>query len=563
MIILLNLGLLAFIFGMAFFWGIQGAFSALLHLVSVVVALAITFALWETVSLWMIGTDTLLSLSAWGVSLLAMFALIMGLLRFLGTYFVTKNVFFSQAVNQVVGGVFGLVAGVYTAGFIFLALSFLPIAGDLGGYDPIRVEQDGRVSWNEESGLWVPVDRWTAGLLRNMSDGPMSGSKSFSTTFGPDFLKEAALFRAATQFDPNLALTVGRSAIELTQIEHYLGFQPYHMPAAGRENLPAHFQLDGGSLMIFRLQWSFSKTSLDTTSRLRVPSTQVRLVIQNDQTNEFRVIPPLGGVRRGIGEEPNVFFVNGYNNHYLFGPVRDGLPLDTDWPFVVPPGYTPVTLRVRNVRFPITTAMIQAINDEGVAPSGLDRVSMDTSTAVADIQFEVTDRLPEVISSNWIPRVETADGAIVSADAVEQITATGQPPRGPARIERVQQRAGAKFVRAEFSFEDARAVTRALGRSTGDRGFWLRFDFNGEISETAPFGFYYRNAANLRRFQFLSGVGTLNSSQEIPMNLLQPEGGHALFLYFNIPEGATAMEIGVGSETLQAVNFEAEVLEGQ
>ncbi|MCC5829911.1 MAG: CvpA family protein [Phycisphaeraceae bacterium] len=565
--IILNLGVVAFLVGMTFFWGIQGALSALLHLVAVVVALAITFALWEPLSLRLVETGALLALNAWGVSLLATFALTMGLLRFASNKAVQKNIHFSQAVNQVVGGVFGLAAGILTAGFIFIAVSFLPIAGDIGGYDPLKVELDGRIAENPEGGLWIPVDRWAGNFIAMMSNGAMRGGRPMADAIGPDLLHEAAVFRLATAYDPNLSLVAGRNAVSLAEAQMYTNVREEHLPGAAARNIRGRFNVEGARLLFLSLNWVNHVATLDNRGNLRLPPTQVRLLVTNPQTRARRVLEPVGGVRRDPGGTDHRFFANNISSHYLFSSVPEGLTLRTDWVFSVPEGFEPRFVRVRNLRIPIRTyqtidvgQIAGQITQPELAISGLANVAMDTTGAVADIRFEQTDRLPVALSSNW----GFMTGISVESQAIRSGSSSGTPPggtsdpgRGPQRIERVNLPAGNIMIRAELTYEDLRAVLEAVRQSADDdRGFWLDYQLRGDSLRVAPIGYFRIEQGNRYRFSFAASIqDALGQRGDIETRLTDREDNPRVFIYFLLQEDSRPISMGIGSVTLQDVTI--------
>ncbi|MGA1517490.1 MAG: hypothetical protein ACO396_06925, partial [Phycisphaerales bacterium] len=70
MIVVLNLLILGLAALIAYWWASQGAFSALLHLLCVIAAGVLAFAVWEPVAIKLLGMGAL-SNFAWGLGLLA------------------------------------------------------------------------------------------------------------------------------------------------------------------------------------------------------------------------------------------------------------------------------------------------------------------------------------------------------------------------------------------------------------------------------------------------------------------------------------------------------------
>ena len=78
MLTVLNIIIIVVLLGMAAIWATYGFFSAFLHLVLVIVSGTIAFAVWEPIAYMLLGR---MPLMAWGVGLLAPFALTLIVLR--------------------------------------------------------------------------------------------------------------------------------------------------------------------------------------------------------------------------------------------------------------------------------------------------------------------------------------------------------------------------------------------------------------------------------------------------------------------------------------------------
>ena len=93
-----NLLVIAFAGLIAYWWANQGLFSALIHLVCVIVAGALAFATWEPFTGIVLGVPAL-EPYARGIALLAPFALYLFLARLAGDKLVPDNLNFPHAVN--------------------------------------------------------------------------------------------------------------------------------------------------------------------------------------------------------------------------------------------------------------------------------------------------------------------------------------------------------------------------------------------------------------------------------------------------------------------------------
>ena len=179
-----NFFVLGFILLMALLWSKYGLFSALIHLVCVLVAGTVAFATWEIVAEAFLSIE-LLANNAWGTAIALVFSITLLILRVISDKVAKQNMHFAPQLDSAGGFVLGALSGVITTGIIITAcFPFLhfPEAKPLG-YGPYilnsgkveeRKNQDGEAIGN----LWIPVDQIVNDLYMSLSDG------AFTPTFG-------------------------------------------------------------------------------------------------------------------------------------------------------------------------------------------------------------------------------------------------------------------------------------------------------------------------------------------------------------------------------------------
>lgn len=107
-------------------WVIRGFFSAFLHLLCVLAAGAVAFAVYEPLATLLLtkapgrGVGTILRDTAHGVSLGMSFAIALALLRVTVDKLVPANLKFNDNVEYVGAGVCGLATGILTVGFVLM-----------------------------------------------------------------------------------------------------------------------------------------------------------------------------------------------------------------------------------------------------------------------------------------------------------------------------------------------------------------------------------------------------------------------------------------------------------
>jgi len=130
----------------AYWWGNQGVFDALLHLICVVAAGALALALWEPVTTGFLLTPAL-SEYAWGLSLGGLFLVLLAILRLVIDKLCTVRPRVARWADWTVGSMMGLCSGVLTMGVILIAVGHVATARELGGHD----------NWKRDPGSPTPV----------------------------------------------------------------------------------------------------------------------------------------------------------------------------------------------------------------------------------------------------------------------------------------------------------------------------------------------------------------------------------------------------------------------
>lgn len=245
MLILLNLIIVLLLLGMVAIWSTYGFFSALMHLVIVIASGAIAFAVWEPLAFWLLGR---MPAYAHGVGLLAPFALLLILFRAVFDKLCRMNVHVPRLVDQIGGGVCGLISGILAFGLVLNGAGFLPIAKDAMGWEPYII-QGNTVVENEDSKLWgfTSVNKASASFFTTLSGGSMSAIGGASLADArPGLAKRAMVSRAAEDTHqmrsahPDNVKVTGmyavqaneeglRSAIERSVVFHFLA-PAYKLP---------------------------------------------------------------------------------------------------------------------------------------------------------------------------------------------------------------------------------------------------------------------------------------------------------------------------------------------
>ena len=277
---LLNILIVAFILFFAYWLGLEGFFSSMLHLGLVIVSGALAFALWEPISVGLL--TGFMPRFAWAVGLIIPFVIFLLISRVLMDKFVSVNVDFSQLTNLIAGGLCGALAAALCAGIFVVGCLRLPSGIDFMGYKKFAVVPGTGelVADPEGQTLWIPVDELVVNLFSRLSTG----------SFAPANDKPLALYQPAlidrahwvrTRPDANTSVTATPKSVEVKDhIAHELPIDS--LPEVFKNNLPARvkgqIEAAGHRIVLIDTQWKNEDKTYDLDPKLRVYPTQVQLV---------------------------------------------------------------------------------------------------------------------------------------------------------------------------------------------------------------------------------------------------------------------------------------------
>src|ERR1051325_8712034 len=196
----LNFVAIIVMLGLGYIWLTRGFFSSLLHLTCTIIAAAVAFAAWEPTSLWLLEsspTSGIMSFMAgvsWGIGLLVPFAITLAILRLIVDKLLPANVVLDQKLDYVGGGICGVLIGVLTAGVLALSISYFRVDSSVAGAQIVYASPDKGCSVVRGSGLWIPVDRWTATLYGGLSERAFRTGDPLAR-WHPDMAEEGASMR--------------------------------------------------------------------------------------------------------------------------------------------------------------------------------------------------------------------------------------------------------------------------------------------------------------------------------------------------------------------------------
>ncbi len=170
-----------------YLWMLRGIFSAFINLLCVVAAGAVTFAVWEPLGYYFVGSAgtrgffaEMVQGSAWAWAMVLPFAVSLAIFRGALDGVLRRNVHFEPIVNYIGGGLCGALSGIIVSGFAVMGSGLYRLDPDMGvfNYKPVAFDAQGAVKKGEP--LWAPTDRWTARFYEHLSKTAFSTSDSLA-----------------------------------------------------------------------------------------------------------------------------------------------------------------------------------------------------------------------------------------------------------------------------------------------------------------------------------------------------------------------------------------------
>ena len=474
---ILNFIILGFVLFMAYWWGNQGVFSAILHTAAVVVAGSLAFATWE---LWTSGVFMKMNAAnAWGVGLLIPFVLYLQIFRLSYDKLIKSNVHFSTMVNMVFGGIFGFISAILTAGIIVIGISYMSLGPNILGYQPYLLGIDGRVAQQAGSGLWIPVDTTANNFFAKLSLGTFSNNTPLKK-FMPDLVQQAGAFRM--HVDGNATLVAKPGSIEL--LGSYTAKTPFSATDDTLISVIGNDIRKGNQrLLVYDTKWLFTKPPYNgVDSTLRISPTQVQLITfdQNDPQAPAQLIQPIGASKlTEDGERVFIVFNDAQTMIAGTNPQADNIA----FLFVIPDTRTPGDLLIRRQRMhvpdltdssyvkdvPQITTVLGRLDDSQKAVASSDTPAegsignrQGALSGMLAIDISLSNELPKQFSKNGYigPMQYNQDNEILTINA--QGTLSHEPISNANAIKSFYVPSHKAMVRVQVDVDKAQSL---LGRS--------------------------------------------------------------------------------------------------
>jgi hypothetical protein len=557
---LVNIFLVGFLLFVTYWWSQQGLFSGLMHLISVIIAGSLAFALWEPATMALMGWDGAARF-AWGLALIVPFIFWLMLVRYCYDRYVGRNMHFHAYVDLGGGALFGLFAAILTSGVFLLSVSFMNVGQNFGGYQPL-ITESGKVTPSPGGELWVGVDNMAASFFSGLSGGSFHpfGGKSMSE-YQPQLSRQAGLFRMG--MDPGASVVITPGTVEVTEVV------VVPTPVSGltipqRQVIGDGLSGSDGQAVLVMTKWTSQYPTYDSDSTVRVAPMQIRLAAlnQNDPSAEVQIYPPIAG-SRSIGPsvpaelyafDNDEIFLSGVDNEDNFG-----------WLFVLPADAKPQFLLVRHTRLMLpespATEASQLIAVLGAGkPKATKTASKSSSgtgsgtgnigsrsgfrTGSEGIDITVTDELPMPISKVKMPSTIhlSGEGKIKDGQGVVDRPEGGMSTK--LRINQIHVPGHQRIVRVQLGANRAQSVLGMSISAAASLAQPLLWD--DRDNTFAAIGWVWVRNDRSQKMWF-DRITKVRSTRTLPVR--EMGSSDTISLYFQVPKGRTIVKYSVGQTT--------------
>ncbi len=352
---IMSLAAIAIVALVTYIWLIRGFFSAFIHLIATIFAGAVAFAAWEPAAHFLLakGGSGILGSSAWAIALAVPFAASLVLFRAIMDGILRANVVVGRVADYVGGGVCGLGAGIITSGIVVLSLGFMRLDTELWGYKPIEYSPNGSVVRGDK--LWVPTDRIVAGLYGHLSQNAFRAPNALAEYY-PNLAEVGGSMRlnygdgkarntlAPEDFKVLGRFTVGRQAGQLAPLMNdRWNFAAQQASALDGGNFPAASYIEGFVV-------EFNAGAKEKEGKIVIGAGQIWLVSESETDDESYVSYPVAVSTQAESSTPQLARFRFNSRDVYIANAGGGSTGIFGFEFVVPKGFRPKALYVKNVR---------------------------------------------------------------------------------------------------------------------------------------------------------------------------------------------------------------------
>jgi len=534
MIIIFNLIVLGLVGLIAYWWANEGLFSALIHMVCVITAGAVSLALWEPITMSMLSGGSFDNY-AWGVVLIGVFAISLLILRVAADKIMPSNVNFPTWANFTFGGLSGAVAGVISIGICMIGSGFIQSTNELFGYRGTGRDENNKASIGKVGDpIWLDVAKLTAEFYGTLSVG----------TLKPDF--SGAPLR---QYNPRIdeLSTLVRDSFSGGKGQLSL------LPTAAKVTSVAKSE-DG----LIVVQVSFTSQAKDYGGQLSIASSQVRLISDATGTKKPKIQYPFSWKQEVADGTERVFIYDDVSHYATSVPGRQetGIKFAFD---TKDAGFIPKFIQIRGTRLEIpkldTTAILFAVAKEYRGQQLSDEEIVEARDPLGKNIQHLVDSTSKIrrlrISTNGIPGTIVYDEDLYFIEGSLTTKWTQRGISSALAIKGIRADEGTGIVQVDVTPGKSASFSDLISMLSENDPIEL-IDTNGR--KYAPIGFYIGDG---KRMQLTLTPSTpIQSVGELPLHVLTASRPKDMTLIFQVTLGEWVKELRVGDFTVGTCNVE-------
>jgi hypothetical protein len=532
MIIVFNILICALLLLIAYWWSNQGLFSAILHLLCVIAAGAVTLAFWEPLVTGVLLRGNPFDNYVWGISFIGLFAVTLFLLRLATNKLIPANVDVPHWANLGFGFPVGAAAAVLTLGMTIIGLGFIQSHREILGFVGWgRSERTGRPE--NTGGMWLPVHEWTDEFYGWLSVTSLRTRQPLRHYY-PALYAQSSLVRDS--------YANGRGQLSLQPSEAEITTVAY---------CPERRQCAVGV--------KFYSGAVDFGQRLTLSASQLRLITQPpSKTGTPRISFPMRWRQEVQGEGPQILQFDGFWNFITSVPGREAAEILLE--FQLPSQLEPRFIQIRGTRFPLQLrdadvvsggdydalwagAAMPAARNDAPAPTPA------SAGVISSNDLKLTNRVPVRISTNMLRgTIEHIDRYLSKGEAL--LKKGGTRPARNLMVRGVYEPDGTRVAQLNVSRGTSADIFGSVREQVNNDARMFVTDSVGNTY--TPIGYMHQRAdgvlIKLEPSRRISTIGELPS--------LPASGSQTLTLLFRVTEGVTIVRFDVGPVTVGTCDLE-------
>ena len=531
LIYVFNILVVALVLLIGYWWANQGLFSAILHLLCVIVAGVITLAFWELLTVQVLLRGNTFDNYAWGVVFVGLFVVSLFVLRLATNKLIPANVKLPHWANLAFGFPVGLAAGVLSLGMVMIGIGFVQSHREILGYiGYARSEQTGRVK-KQAGPMWLPVHQWTDEFYSWLSVTSLRTRQPLRH-YNPALYKQAGSLMRDSFKD-------GRGQLSLKPSEASID-EAYLCRELNRCAIQVHF--DAGAI--------------DFGQQLTVTASQLRLISSVRRGSRARpsVSHPLRW-KQDVSGGTRVDDFDGYFKYITSVPGRETADILIEFDF--PGNLDPAFVQIKGTRFRlldikvVSPAHYGGVFEGGSVGESTPPPAANASTgSISSDDIKLTNRMRIRISTNMLRgSIKHIDRFLSSGEAL-----LVEPQRRPSRnlmVRGIHEQKGTRIIQLDVSRGTSADIFGSVRERVDNDAKLALVDSDGNTY--SPIGFLHtRGDGLLVKLKPVKRIPTIGDLPSLPTVSKQK-----LKLVFRVTEGVTIVRFQVGGVIVGQCDLEA------